>query len=265
MLQALPPSPNEPVNKTPNKPANKAPTKSPSKPAPSKLAKDAAPKRIRRTAEDAREAILDAAEKRMAEVGPAGVRLQDVAADVGVSHPTVLHHFGSREALLAAVVDRSVSALHAGLVAEIQGGKRGAESIAEMLESAARVLGPMGHGRMAAWLALSGVAPDARGHENLAQVARAAHQMRSSLRGDETPAYEDTYFTVLLAALALFGDAIVGPFVYGSTPAAHEAQGRRFRAWLAHLLEEHLQRGGEPVGAPKASRSKAPRPSKRAR
>jgi AcrR family transcriptional regulator len=204
-------------------------------------------KRVRRTAEDARLAILDAAEKRMGEVGPAGVRLQDVAADVGVSHPTVLHHFGSREALIAAVVDRSVSALHAGLVEEIGKGRYGKEPIGEMLEAAARVLGPMGHGRIAAWLSLAGVPPDGRGRDNLEQVARAAHQVRSSLRGDATPPYEDTYFTVLLAALALFGDAIVGPMVHGpEEPGAREGEGARFRVWLAGLLEAHLQCGGEP-------------------
>ena len=56
--------------------------------------------RVRRTAEDARAAILDAAERRLGATGPGGIRLQEVAADVGVSHSTVLHHFGSREGLV---------------------------------------------------------------------------------------------------------------------------------------------------------------------
>ncbi|MBV1885644.1 MAG: TetR family transcriptional regulator, partial [Parvibaculaceae bacterium] len=50
-------------------------------------------KRIRRTAEEARRLILDAAEKRLAEQGPEGIRLQDIAKDIGVSHPAILHHF----------------------------------------------------------------------------------------------------------------------------------------------------------------------------
>ena len=56
--------------------------------------------RTRRTADEARRLILDAAERQLAEVGPAGLRLQEVAKEVGVSHPTVLHHFGSREELV---------------------------------------------------------------------------------------------------------------------------------------------------------------------
>jgi len=56
-----------------------------------------------------RAAIMDAVEKRLQEVGPVGIRLQDVAADVGVSHPTVLHHFGSREELLRQIADRALA------------------------------------------------------------------------------------------------------------------------------------------------------------
>ena len=43
----------------------------------------AVPVRKRRTAEVARSAILDAAERRLIAAGPAGIRLQEVAADVG--------------------------------------------------------------------------------------------------------------------------------------------------------------------------------------
>src|SRR4051812_32579591 len=75
--------------------------------------------RRRRDAEDARAAILDAAERRLVLAGPAGIRLQEVAADVGVSHPTVLHHFGSREALVAAVIHRALERIHAEVVQAI--------------------------------------------------------------------------------------------------------------------------------------------------
>lgn len=197
-------------------------------------------KRIRRSAEDARKEILDAAERRMAEVGPGGIRLQDVARDVGVSHPTVLHHFGSREALIAAVVDRSVGGLQASFVEEIGSGRHGEEPITEMLEAAAKVLGDGGHARIAAWLALSGFDPDPGSGRSVEQVAHATHALRTSLRGDDTPPFEDTYFVILLAALTLFGDAIVGDVVRGPTD---RAQAERFRSWLARVIEHHLRHG----------------------
>src|SRR5271165_5143251 len=85
--------------------------------------------RRRRTGEEARTAILDAAEQRLVASGPAGIRLQEVAADVGVSHPTVLHHFGSREGLIEAVVVRALDSLHAGLLAAMNASPQGADQL----------------------------------------------------------------------------------------------------------------------------------------
>ncbi len=75
-------------------------------------------KRIRRKPEDARALILDAAEKSMAAHGPAGIRLQDVAQQAGVSHPTILHHFGSREGLVRALNQRTLEDLKGALIAD---------------------------------------------------------------------------------------------------------------------------------------------------
>src|SRR5579871_2169432 len=75
--------------------------------------------RRRLDAAAARELILDATEKRLIVAGPAGIRLQEVAADAGVSHPTVLHHFGSRELLVRAVVLRSIRSIATALVEAI--------------------------------------------------------------------------------------------------------------------------------------------------
>ena len=79
--------------------------------------KKGAVRRRRLSSEDAREAILAATEKRLREVGPDALRLQEIASDVGLSHPTVLHHFGNREALVSAVVARAMLALETDLIA----------------------------------------------------------------------------------------------------------------------------------------------------
>src|SRR5579872_1734787 len=69
-------------------------------------------KRIRRTPEEAQAQILDAADKIMAKGrGPASLRLQDVAKLAGISHPTILHHFGSREGLVRALNNRALQRL----------------------------------------------------------------------------------------------------------------------------------------------------------
>ena len=73
--------------------------------------------RPRRTAEEAHRRILDATERRLIDGGPEAVRLQDIAADVGISHPGILHHFGSRERLLAALAKRAIGNLERELLA----------------------------------------------------------------------------------------------------------------------------------------------------
>ena len=53
-----------------------------------------------------REAILDATVDMIAEVGYHGLSMRDVARRVGISHPGVIYHFPSKEALLMAVIER---------------------------------------------------------------------------------------------------------------------------------------------------------------
>ncbi|MGW5362480.1 TetR/AcrR family transcriptional regulator [Actinopolymorpha pittospori] len=63
-------------------------------------------RRRRRTPEQAREEILDAATELIAQDGPDGVGLRRVAEAVGVSHGLVTHYFGTYAALVRAVLAR---------------------------------------------------------------------------------------------------------------------------------------------------------------
>ncbi|MFD0371216.1 TetR/AcrR family transcriptional regulator [Streptomyces sp. NPDC127114] len=63
---------------------------------------------------DRRRKILDAALAAYAEAGSRGVSVRDIAQRVGMTDAGVLHHFGSREALLTAVIEaRDTAALEA--------------------------------------------------------------------------------------------------------------------------------------------------------
>src|SRR5438045_6718677 len=73
-------------------------------------------KRLRRTPEEARRLILDTAQDLIARSGPEGLRLQEIAAAAGISHPLILHHFGSREGLVRALVQRAVDELRDKLI-----------------------------------------------------------------------------------------------------------------------------------------------------
>ncbi|MBD0675170.1 TetR/AcrR family transcriptional regulator [Streptomyces sp. CBMA156] len=52
-----------------------------------------------------RQEIIDAALAAYAEAGSRGVSLRDIAARVGMTYAGVVHHFGSKEALLTAVLE----------------------------------------------------------------------------------------------------------------------------------------------------------------
>ena len=67
--------------------------------------------RIRRTPEESRANILSAAEDLLVEQGPQSLRLADVAKRAGVANATVLHHFGSIDAVQQALMERMIADL----------------------------------------------------------------------------------------------------------------------------------------------------------
>ena len=218
---------------------------------PRRSASSTPPARKRRTAEEARTAILDAAERLLVASGPAGIRLQEVAADVGVSHPTVLHHFGSREGLMEAVVARALESLHAGLLSAVQSSPKGPDQVAALLDSVFEAMVKGGHARAFLWLALSGYEPTME-QLQVRSLAAAVHAVRlsqsaggsGSKKGRKrAPAFEDTYFTVLLPALALLAMSVTGRPSAKGAGKDEECGASRFRAWLARLIHEHLEEG----------------------
>jgi AcrR family transcriptional regulator len=198
--------------------------------------------RKRRTAEESRTAILDAAERRLVASGPGGIRLQEVAADVGVSHPTVLHHFGSREGLVEAVVARALDSLHAGLMGAVRVAPKGPDAVAKMLDSVSEALETGGHARAFLWLALAGYEPT-MAQLHVRSLAEAVHEARSAyFRGKKRrpPPFEDTYFTMLLPAFALLSLSVTE----NKGDKRDDSCGApRFRAWLARLIHHHLEEG----------------------
>ncbi|MDC3979375.1 TetR/AcrR family transcriptional regulator [Polyangium jinanense] len=198
--------------------------------------------RVRRDAESARALILEAAEKRLVSNGPAGIRLQEVAADVGVSHPTVLHHFGSREALVKAVCSRALASIHRQLIEAIEASSGDEAQLSAMLEAVFDALTKSGHGRVLMWLALEGEPFDSV-DVRLADVVDATHAMRKVKRNEKglkQKTREDTAHVVVLAALALLGSSVLGRTMLTNAGLEGDEAGARFRAWLTRVLLRHL-------------------------
>jgi AcrR family transcriptional regulator len=199
--------------------------------------------RRRLDAETARALILDATEKRLVVVGPAGIRLQEVAADAGVSHPTVLHHFGSREQLVAAVIARSLQAINTALVEAIRASSGDEKQLEEMIENVAVAMERSGHGRVILWLTLEGHRIDGA-KVRLIDVVEATHALRlARSTAIERPTREDTARTVVLAALALISSSVLGPSLLENAGLGAGARvDKEFRRWIARLLLDHFDR-----------------------
>jgi AcrR family transcriptional regulator len=203
------------------------------------------PPRRRRTAEQARREILDAAEKQLSRAGPDSIRLQDVARDVGVSHPTVLHHFGSRDELVRAVVERAFETLQSELVGAFQMTEIRERETLTLLNRVSQTLGERGYARILAWLILSG-GPRKPTIAPIRVVAEAAHANRRR-RGLKGATFEDSLFITMLSALVMFSDALVGDNLRASAGLADDPDApQRFRTWLAKLIVQHAE-GAQPV------------------
>jgi AcrR family transcriptional regulator len=204
--------------------------------------------RVRRTPEEARRQILDAAERRLAAGGPEAIRLQDIARDVGISHPAILHHFGSRDGLTRALAERAVQRLTEELLAVLRERPNPEDSGREIIELAFATLADTGHARLLAWRALAHgqETDDPEGRAILDGITDAIHARREELaraRGLPPPPREDTAFIVRLATTTMLGEALTSRiFAPGSARSAGESN-RRFRRWLADLLAEHAGAG----------------------
>jgi TetR/AcrR family transcriptional regulator, repressor for neighboring sulfatase len=198
-----------------------------------------APKRIRRTAEDARRQILDAAELRLAQSGPAGIRLQDVAADLGISHPVILHHFGSREGLIRALTDRAVAELKDKLLVAIESSDVDTEDILGEVFNAFRG----GLAQRLAWLAITGTEEGPEQHDMVTlDIVRTIQEQRvKAAPPGKVIDEQDTKSIVYLVTAAAFGDAIFGAQLRRRAGLdADAAANAAFQRWLAQLLQSHM-------------------------
>ena len=76
--------------------------------------------RKRRTPEQARADILGAAENRLQKLGLEGLNVVGVAEDAGLSHASVIHHFGNTAGMRKALAERMTEALLRDLVGALK-------------------------------------------------------------------------------------------------------------------------------------------------
>lgn len=181
--------------------------------------------RRRRTPEQARTEILDAAERLLLREGPDALKVARVAAEVGMSHPGLLHHVGSAEGLAEALHRRASAGIREDLLGLLTAtddasARRGA------LEAAAARLADPTKGRLLAWVLARGGSPFPPEEE--LGLARVADQLAF---GD----VEEARFRVQLVVLAMLGDSLLGAQVRSRLGIPGQ-DASRFRSWMFELL-----------------------------
>src|ERR1700748_1466242 len=161
----------------------------------------------------------------MAKAGPAGLRLQEVAEAAGVSHPTILHHFESREGLIRAVHVRSVAQLRDALTEAMTGPAATRHPVAPPF-AAFRA----GLAQRMLWILQSGPPPAGSQLPIFDEMVGHVHAIRLRLAGPgEVIDIEDSRAMVHLTVVAAFRDAVIGQRLRRSpTPEADGGGARRF-------------------------------------
>jgi AcrR family transcriptional regulator len=198
--------------------------------------------RRRRTADDARRAILAAAEKRLIEGGPDAIRVQVIARDLGITDPAIHYHFGSRDALVEALMRHAGRRLKERIAGSIRRWPKDSFDMRVLVDIIADTYGTRGYARLAAWMALSGWrARDSGMYGEMARAVHAVRERQARTAGVPAPELVDTLFTLALLNMVLFAEPIVGTAMRRSVGlGAGRDTATRFREWLVRVIEEHL-------------------------
>ena len=168
-------------------------------------------KRVRRTVEASRQAILEAAERYLAAEGPNGVKVQKIAADLNMTDAAIHYHFGNREGLLEALLrfsgKRFVDELHQVLAGREADGL----DLAQVGELLTEFYERRGTARLALWLVLTGWSPSGQGM--LLPVAERVHATRTrqaEAAGQTAPDLAESQKLVALVAAVALTQALAG-------------------------------------------------------
>jgi AcrR family transcriptional regulator len=199
-------------------------------------------KRQRRTPQAAKFAILDAAERRLHDEGPEGVRIQRIAADLGITDAAVHYHFGTHEALMDALLRRIGRRLVDDIEATIEGWAPDQIDVTALGRLFRRTYADERAARLALWLSLAGRRP--KGSGMLKSLVERVHRARIEAARKAkraAPRISDTQFAIALLSAAHMHAAMSGEALLASVaedPAGLDQ--RDFLDFAVELIARHL-------------------------
>ncbi len=196
--------------------------------------------RRRRTPEEARRLVLDTAERRLKEHGLDGLNIVGVAREAGISHATLLHHFGSSAGMRQALVERMTQRLIGEALATLSRDVKVTTLFRDLFE----VFSTGGHARLLAWMNIEEVhraPPSPEIRQGFAELIEAAARQLP----DGDPASARNILVLVVGAaigLGIAGDALID--LAGMDEDARAA----FPDWLAESIGvggRELRLGGQ--------------------
>lgn len=173
-------------------------------------AKATAPRK-RRSPDQAKTLLLDAAETLFAERGPDAVGLRDVARQAGVSHGLITHYFKTYEGLVEAVFTRRTERITERVLSHFAQ-MHEAPSSAALIDLMLSIVREPVHLRLVAWAMISGRALQsdfipgrARSLYPIAEAIHKAATSEAKRRRTRAPSREDVDYALLLMLGAAYG------------------------------------------------------------
>ena len=200
-------------------------------------------KRIRRSVAEARALILGAAQTRLTDVGPEGLQIKEIAAIAGVTHSTILHHFGSAEGLRTALVEQMVEKLLGDILAVMDQREQMIPDDHTILFRVFEVLSDEGNARLLAWSMLKGTELE-QGQDTLkglfdqllVGVVEAVKASAGDMIVKDSVAERQARFIIYLVASTAVGDGIAGKYLAPLVGLEGEDATSGFRDWFAGRL-----------------------------
>jgi AcrR family transcriptional regulator len=199
-------------------------------------------KRVRRSAEASKIAILEAAERRLIEDGPDAIRVQHIAADLGITDAAVHYHFGNRQALIDSLLRFSAKRLLADIDAILAAWDADRLDMRGLGALFRKTYADRGVARLIFWVALSGRKPRGSGmFGRLVERVHQARERRALARGVAAPTISDTRFVIALLSSVHAVAPVAGDALLLSADADGDDAGvEQFLDWVARLLDAHL-------------------------
>ena len=171
------------------------------------IAKIAAPRRRRRTPDEARREAVASARRLLLAGGPDAMTLSAVAADIGVTHANLIHHFGSAAGLQSALMGSMVADLNQALTTAVARLRTDEGAPLELVNAVFDAFLEGGAGRLAAWIAMSG---DLSHLEPVREAVQDLVHAIGEKMGEGGHARERIGSAVLFIALTAFGESLIG-------------------------------------------------------